>query len=137
MYTVGVRDHLRVAHSLRGEAFGAQQQLHGATFTVSAELSREELTDAGVVVDASTLRRELRTVLDGLDYRNLDEHPAFQGRRSTPELIARHVHRELGRRLPITAAASLTLTLEEPPATWARYTAPLRAGQDAPPPARG
>ena len=128
MYTVGVRDHIMVAHSLPGEVFGPAQRLHGATYTVSAEVAREELNDSGIVLDIAVLRHELRLVLAELDYHNLDEHPAFQGRRSTTELIARHVHRELGRRLPITTGATLTVTLDESPVAWARYSAPLRTG---------
>jgi 6-pyruvoyltetrahydropterin/6-carboxytetrahydropterin synthase len=132
MYTVGVRDFIMVAHSLPGEVFGPAQRLHGATYTVSAEVSREELNDSGILVDAAVLRRELRAVLAELDYHNLDEHPAFQGKRSTTELIARHVHRELGRRLPLNSGATLIITLDESPAAWARYAAPLRAGSGAP-----
>jgi 6-pyruvoyl-tetrahydropterin synthase len=132
MYTVGVRDHIMVAHSLPGEVFGPAQRLHGATYTVGAEVSREELHDTGIVVDVALLRRELRAVLDEIDYQNLDVHRAFQSKRSTPELIARHVHRELGKRLPTNTGATLTVTLDESPMTWARYSAPLRAGSMAP-----
>jgi 6-pyruvoyl-tetrahydropterin synthase len=132
MYTVGVRDHIMVAHSLSGGVFGPAQRLHGATYSISAELSREELNEAGIVIDIALLRRELRDVLDELDYRNLDEHPAFEGRRSTTELIARYIHRELGRRLPINLSAKLTITLDESPVAWARYAAPLRAGSVIP-----
>jgi 6-pyruvoyl-tetrahydropterin synthase len=128
MYTVGVRDHIMVAHSLAGEVFGPAQRLHGATYTVSAEVSREELDDSGIVCDIGLLRRELHGVLSALDYHNLDEHPAFQGKRSTTELIARWVHRELGRRLSIHSGATLTITLDESPVAWARYAAPLPAG---------
>jgi 6-pyruvoyl-tetrahydropterin synthase len=134
MYTVGVRDHIMVAHSLPGEAFGPAQRLHGATYTVTAEISREELNDLGIVIDIGQLGRELHEVLAELHYQNLDEHPAFQGRRSTTELIARHIHRELGRRLPVNTSATLTLTLDESPVAWARYAAPLRAGSMVPPP---
>ena len=35
-FRVTVRDHMMVAHSLRGEVFGPAQQLHGATFVVDA-----------------------------------------------------------------------------------------------------
>jgi 6-pyruvoyltetrahydropterin/6-carboxytetrahydropterin synthase len=133
MYTVGVRDHIMVAHSLPGEVFGPAQRLHGATYTVSAEVAREELNDAGIVVDIALLRSELRAVLAEIDYANLDEHPAFQGRRSTTELIARHVHRELGRRLVFNTGTTLTITLDESPVAWARYAAPIRAGSVAPP----
>src|SRR5262249_19548006 len=115
MYTVGVRDHIMVAHSLPGEVFGPAQRLHGATYTVSAEIAREELNDSGIVFDIGQLRHELRDVLAELDYQNLDVHPAFQGKRSTTELIARHVHRELGKRVHINSGATLTITLDESP----------------------
>jgi 6-pyruvoyltetrahydropterin/6-carboxytetrahydropterin synthase len=125
MYSVGVRDHIMVAHSLAGEVFGPAQRVHGATYTVSVEIERQELGPDGILCDIGLLRKELRAVLDGLDYRNLDEHPAFPGRRSTTELIARYIHRELGPRLPFIAGVMLTITLDESPAAWARYRAPV------------
>ena len=125
MYSVGVRDHIMVAHSLAGEVFGPAQRLHGATYTVSVEIEREELGPDGILCDIGLLRTELRAVLDGLDYQNLDDHPAFPGRRSTTELIARYIHRSLGPRLPFIAGVMLTITLDESPAAWARYRAPV------------
>jgi 6-pyruvoyltetrahydropterin/6-carboxytetrahydropterin synthase len=136
MYSVGVRDHILVAHSIEGEIFGPAQRLHGATYTVSVEVERDELDDHGVVCDIGRLRKELRAVLDELDYRNLDEHPAFAGKRSTTELIARHIHRELGGRVPVRAGAMLTVTLDESPSAWARYRAPVRSPSMMPPPAK-
>jgi 6-pyruvoyltetrahydropterin/6-carboxytetrahydropterin synthase len=132
MYTVGVRDYILVAHSLSGEVFGPAQRLHGATYTVSVEVEREELSRDDIVLDISVLRDELRHVLSAIDYQNLDEHPAFREKRSTTELIARHIHRELGRRLPITAGGTLTVTLDESPVAWARYRAPVRGATIAP-----
>lgn len=131
MYTVGIRDHIMVAHSLKGEQFGPAQRLHGATYTVSVEVDREELSDLGVVVDRTALRDALRSVLAELDYHNLDEHPAFEGKRSTPELIARHIHRELGRRLHVGAGTTITVILNASPADWARYKAPVRGASSA------
>ena len=51
MYELTVRDHVMVAHSLRGEVFGPAQRLHGATFVVDASFAREELVADGLVVD--------------------------------------------------------------------------------------
>ncbi|MGK3959284.1 6-carboxytetrahydropterin synthase [Sorangium sp. So ce321] len=132
MYTVGVRDHIMVAHSLKGEQFGPAQRLHGATYTVTAEVDREELSPLGQVIETSALRESLRGVLAEIDYRNLDEHPAFEGKRSTPELIARHIHRELGRKLPVNAGTALTITLHESPLVWVRYRAPIRGASILP-----
>jgi 6-pyruvoyl-tetrahydropterin synthase len=132
MYTVGVRDYILVAHSLAGAVFGPAQRLHGATYTVSVELEHEELSPDDIVIDIGVLRDELRHVLSTLDYQNLDEHPAFREKRSTTELVARHIHRELGRHLPITRGGTLTVTLDESPVAWARYRAPLRGATIAP-----
>ena len=37
MYSVGVRDHVMIAHSFQGEVFGPAQKLHGATFIIDCE----------------------------------------------------------------------------------------------------
>lgn len=132
MYTVGVRDHIMVAHSLKGDVFGPAQRMHGATYVVSAEVEQEELDPNGIVCDIGMLRGRLREILDDLDYKNLDEHPGFDPGRSTTELIARYVHRELGRRLPLRAGTMLTIVLDESPAAWVRYRAPIRPGSVLP-----
>ena len=132
MYTLGVRDHVMVAHSMKGEVFGPAQRLHGATYAVTVEVEREELDAHGVVLDIGLLRERLRRVLSDLDYRNLDEHPAFSEHGSSTEQIARHVHRELGRVIPVVAGTNLTVTLEESPVAFARYRAPVR-GASMPP----
>src|SRR5262245_43060090 len=132
MYTVGVRDHMMVAHSLKGDVFGRAQQLHGATYVVSVEIEREELDEHGIAIDIGFARAKLREVLDDLDYRNLDNHPDFADKPSTTELIARHIHRELGRKLPVAAGTTLIVTLEESPAAWARYRAPVRSSSVRP-----
>lgn len=91
MYSVRVRDHVFIAHSLSGETFGPAQNLHGATYVVDAEFRRLELDPEGVVVDIGAARRQLRRVLDGFDYRNLDDDPDFAGVNTTTEVLARAV----------------------------------------------
>ena len=51
MFSVTVRDHMMVAHSLRGEVFGPAQGLHGATYVVDATVRAASLDDDGLVVD--------------------------------------------------------------------------------------
>ena len=79
MFSVTVRDHMMVAHSLRGEVFGPAQQLHGATYVVDATFRRRDLGPDGIVVDIGRATEELRAVLADFNYRNLDEEPAFEG----------------------------------------------------------
>jgi 6-pyruvoyl-tetrahydropterin synthase len=89
MYTVTVRDHFMIAHSFRGEAFGPAQRMHGATYVVDLEFRRPELDADGMVVDIGRATEVLRAVLGALNYRNLDEEPAFAGRNTTTEFLAR------------------------------------------------
>ncbi|MEO8680252.1 MAG: 6-carboxytetrahydropterin synthase [Vicinamibacterales bacterium] len=91
MYSVSVRDHIMIAHSFKGEVFGPAQRLHGATFVVDVELKRPELDTDGIVVDIGRAADALRQVLAAVNYRNLDEVPAFAGRNTTSEVLARFV----------------------------------------------
>jgi 6-pyruvoyl-tetrahydropterin synthase len=89
MFAVTVRDHVMIAHSLRGEVFGPAQRLHGATYVVDATFRRSQVDADGIVVDIGRATDALRAVLEDLDYRNLDEHPAFAGANSTTEMLAK------------------------------------------------
>ena len=91
MYAVTVRDHMMIAHSFRGEVFGPAQRLHGATYVVDVEFRRPDLDADGIVVDIGRATEELRKVLGGLTFRNLDDEPAFANRNTTTEFLARIV----------------------------------------------
>ena len=99
MFTVTVRDHLMIAHSLRGEAFGPAQRLHGATYVVDATLRRAELDADGIVVDIGRAAAALREIAAGLSYRNLDDEPTFAGINTTTEVLARHIADRLADRV--------------------------------------
>ncbi len=95
MYFVRVRDRIMIAHSFKGESFGPAQRLHGATLVVEAELRGERLSAEGFLVDITRLRELLSEILSELDFHNLDELPAFAGRNSTVEVVARFLHGRL------------------------------------------
>jgi 6-pyruvoyltetrahydropterin/6-carboxytetrahydropterin synthase len=91
MYTVSVRGHMMVAHSFRGTVFGRAQKLHGATYVVDVEFRKAELNADGIIVDIGRAADTLNAILSGLSHRNLDEDPAFEGRNTTTEFLARVV----------------------------------------------
>lgn len=91
MYAVSVRDHVMIAHSFTGDVFGPAQRLHGATYVVDVEFRRQTLGPDGIVVDIGRAIDVLRAVLADINYRNLDEYPAFAGRNTTTEFLARFV----------------------------------------------
>ncbi|RYP88592.1 6-carboxytetrahydropterin synthase [Nocardioides guangzhouensis] len=126
MFSVTVRDHMMVAHSLSGEAFGPAQRLHGATYVVDATFRAEDLVD-GVVVDIGRAADALREEVGALGYRNLDDEPAFAGVNTTTEVLARHLADRLAERLrdgalgDASRVTGLVVTLHESHVAWASY----------------
>ena len=91
MYSLNVRDHFMIAHSFRGEVFGPAQRMHGATYVVDATFRRAELDADGLVVDIGLASQELRSILDAMNYRNLDEMEEFAGQNTTTEFLAKEI----------------------------------------------
>jgi len=128
VFSVTVRDHMMIAHSFRGEAFGAAQRLHGATYVVDATFRRAALDADNVVVDIGRAAEELHAVLGELSYRNLDEETAFEGMNTTTEALARAVADRLAERVHAgglgdgaRAIDTLIVTLHESHVAWASY----------------
>ena len=121
MFSVTVRDHIMVAHSLRGEIFGPAQRLHGATYVVDATFRRAELDADGVVVDIARAGEGLRAVLAELDYRNLDDEPSLADVNTTTEALARVIADRLAERVDEGGLDSLIVTLHESPVASASY----------------
>jgi 6-pyruvoyl-tetrahydropterin synthase len=91
VYAVEVRDHIMIAHSFRGAAFGPAQALHGATFVIDAAFIAETLDGNGIVVDIGRAHEALRAALSPLNYCNLDELPDFKGVNTTTEFLAKYI----------------------------------------------
>jgi len=132
MYSLTVRDHIMIAHSLRGEPFGPAQGLHGATYIVDVTFSRPELDDDGIVVDIGLAGDQVASVLADLRYRNLDEEPAFAGRNTTTEFLAREIFERLAHAIHegrlgegARGIVSLRVTLKESHLAWASYEGPV------------
>ncbi len=128
MFSVTVRDHMMIAHSLRGETFGPAQRLHGATYVVDATFRRAELDADGIVIDIGLASDQLSAVLAELTYRNLDDEPALAEVNTTTEALARVIADRLAERLrsgvdgdPGPEIDALVITLHESHIAWASY----------------
>jgi 6-pyruvoyl-tetrahydropterin synthase len=132
VFSVTVRDHMMIAHSLRGEVFGPAQRLHGATYVVDATFRRATLDADGIVLDIGLAAEALRAVVGELGYRNLDEEADFAGMNTTTEALARVVADRLAERARSGALGDgareldgLVVTLRESHVAWASYERPL------------
>jgi 6-pyruvoyl-tetrahydropterin synthase len=132
VFSLTVRDHMMIAHSFRGEVFGPAQRLHGATFVVDATFRRAELDADNIVVDIGLATRELKGVLDKLNYRNLDEESQFAGVNTSTEFLAKVIADRLAERVHTGALGEgargldrIVVTLRESHVAWASYERPL------------
>jgi 6-pyruvoyl-tetrahydropterin synthase len=128
VFSVTVRDHMMIAHSLRGEVFGPAQRLHGATYVVDATFRRADVDADGIVVDIGRAAEALRAVVGELGYRNLDEEAGLAGMNTTTEALARVVADRLADRVRSGALGDgarqidgLVVTLRESHVAWASY----------------
>jgi len=128
MYSLNVRSHFMIAHSFDGEGLGPAQRLHGATYVVDATFRRADLDGDGLVVDIGRAGDVLQGILDAMNYRNLDDEPAFAGENTTTEFLAREIWERLARAAGsgdlgdgARGLASICVTLHESHVAWASY----------------
>lgn len=95
MFSVKVKDHIMIAHSLPDPFFGPASNMHGATYIVTATFMSKKLSDKNVVIDIGKAHELLQKALKHLDYKNLDELPQFRGILTTTEFLASYIHQKV------------------------------------------
>lgn len=129
-FSVTVRDHIMIAHSLQGEVFGPAQRLHGATYVVDATFRAAALDADGIVIDIGRASSALQEITASLSYRNLDDEPGLSGVNTTTERLCQLI----GDRLAAQARdgafqparlTGITVTLHESHIAWASYEVEL------------
>lgn len=131
MFSLTVRRHFMIAHSLPREAFGPAQGLHGATFVAEVAFRRRALNGNAIVLDIGAAGTVIEEVLDGLNYKNLDEHPDFEGKLSTTEALAQYIAQAVAAKISNDDDGrhldGIDVTLRENPDAWATFSLDLRA----------
>ncbi len=118
MFSVTVRDHMMIAHSLRGAVFGPAQRLHGATYVVDVTFRRAELDADGIVIDIGRAADALNEVMGELSYRNLDDDFDFN---TTTEVLAKLIADRMAERVAGVGLDGIVVTLRESHVAWASY----------------
>jgi 6-pyruvoyl-tetrahydropterin synthase len=129
-FSVTVRDHMMIAHSLRGEVFGPAQQLHGATYVVDASFRAAALDADGIVVDIGKASSALQQITASLSYRNLDDEPTLADVNTTTERLCQVIGDRLAEQaregeFSPAQLTGITITLHESHIAWASYEVDL------------
>ena len=120
MFEIGITDEFEAAHSLSGD-FGAATRLHGHTYKVEVRLEARDVDTTGTFYDIGRLRSELRSVLEALHYRNLNDVPELVETNTTAEIMARHIFKFLSAGVRGAGVESLKVTVWESSSCFASY----------------
>jgi 6-pyruvoyltetrahydropterin/6-carboxytetrahydropterin synthase len=99
MYSISVQDSFSSAHNLRGYQ-GKCEKLHGHNWKVEAVIRSAKLTSAGMVMDFTEVKKELREILSVLDHGYLNDLPYFKEANPTSEQIATYIFDSLQKAVP-------------------------------------
>ena len=88
-YRVTVSARFEAAHNLIDYP-GGPEPLHGHSYRVEAVLEAEDLRQYDVAVDFVAANKALDAIAKEFDYKYVNEHPAFAGRNTSAENLARY-----------------------------------------------
>jgi len=94
MFDIFVKTHFSSGHHLRDYP-GDCEKPHGHNWKVEVRVRVSRLDELGMGIDFKVLKKYVKVVIDDIDHRNLNEHPAFRERNPSSEHIAMHIFESL------------------------------------------
>ncbi len=94
MYILTVEDHFSSAHQLKGYK-GKCENLHGHNWKIVLSVKGSMLNDIGILIDFNDMKNALRSVIQDLDHRNLNDLDYFSENNPSSENIARYIAEKL------------------------------------------
>jgi 6-pyruvoyltetrahydropterin/6-carboxytetrahydropterin synthase len=123
-YRVTVTARFEAAHNLIDYP-GGPEPLHGHSYRVEAVLESPDLQENDIAVNFVSAKKALEIVSAEFDYKYINEHPAFAGRNTSAENLARYFAERLSRSGAFGEAVVAEVTVWEGPdsrATWLRQS---------------
>jgi len=90
MFDIFIKTHFSAGHHLRNYP-GNCEHPHGHNWSVKVTVRANKLDELGMGLDFRTLKNSVNKVMDDLDHRNLNEHPAFETINPSSENIAVYI----------------------------------------------
>jgi len=119
-YRVTVSARFEAAHNLIDYA-GGPEPLHGHSYNVDIVLQSEKLQQYDLAVDFVTARNALETIAKEFDYSYINQHPAFAGRNTSAENLARYFAERMETSGALGWARVAEVTVWEGPVNRATY----------------
>jgi 6-pyruvoyltetrahydropterin/6-carboxytetrahydropterin synthase len=94
MIDIFIKTHFSGGHHLRNYP-GNCEHPHGHNWKIKVTVRADILDELGMGIDFKILKKHVNRVIDDLDHRDLNEHPAFLDRNPSSEHIAMFIFDEL------------------------------------------
>lgn len=120
MFEISVKGSFSAAHWLRGYK-GKCEELHGHNWDVEVTVSADQLDPTGMVMDFSELKQYLKTVLDTIDHKCLNEVEYFRNVTPTSENIAKYIYERLVEKICVKEVKISKISIWETPTNCAIY----------------
>lgn len=98
MFEIFTTTHFSSGHHLRNYP-GNCERPHGHNWKIEVTILADDLDHLGMGLDFRELKAALKVIIDDLDHRDLNEHPAFAAINPSSENIARYIFQELKKSL--------------------------------------
>ncbi len=106
MFEVKVESHFSSAHHLLNYEGDCENQ-HGHNWKVEVYAQGENLNKSNILIDFKELKKELNTVLDRLDHKDLNELEDFKDVSPSSEIMSKYIYLELKRVFPQISKVSV------------------------------
>jgi 6-pyruvoyltetrahydropterin/6-carboxytetrahydropterin synthase len=120
MFEIDIEREFSAAHCLKGYN-GDCSALHGHNWKVQVFVLSEKLDKIGIACDFRTLKKELDSILDEFDHKNLSELDCFQQSNPTSEVIARIIFKKIKDKLDDGKISVSKVRVCESPGSGASY----------------
>lgn len=119
MFRLRVQKRFWASHSLRVSG-GRREQGHCHNWAVTAQVSRKELDESGMVIDFCRLEEMLESIISKFDNTLLDETEYFARNNPSAENVAKYIYEKIESQLPEKVSLD-NITVSENPGCSATF----------------
>ena len=116
MFELKAQMYFAAAHHLLNYNGECENQ-HGHNWLVEAYVKGTELDKSNILVDYKVIKKELKSVLDLLDHKDINELEDFKGISPSSEILAKYIYEKMKAKIPQTSK----IAIWETPTSCASY----------------
>ena len=106
MFELKAQMYFAAAHHLLNYN-GECENMHGHNWLVEAFVTGDTLNESKILVDYKVLKKELKSVLDLLDHKDLNKLPYFKDISPSSEIISQFIYKKLKEKISIVSKISV------------------------------